>query len=54
MSISPIETSTGIVYRMMLGPFTNRLELNQQRNALRRMGADTRVVKPPATLMNVE
>lgn len=54
MLISPIETANGVFYRMMLGPFTDRLLLNQQRNALRRMGADTRVVKPPATLMTVE
>lgn len=52
--ISPIETQNGVFYRMMLGPFTDRLLLNQQRNALRRMGADTRVVKPPANTLPIE
>ncbi|WP_044411532.1 SPOR domain-containing protein [Thiomicrospira microaerophila] len=54
MLISPIETQNGVFYRMMLGPFTDRLQLNQQRNALRRLGADTRIVKPPAKTLPLE
>ncbi|WFE69314.1 SPOR domain-containing protein [Thiomicrospira sp. R3] len=54
MLISPIDTQNGRFYRMMLGPFTDRLALNQQRNALRRLGADTRVVKAPANTLPLE
>ncbi|UQB42042.1 SPOR domain-containing protein [Thiomicrospira microaerophila] len=54
MLISPIETQNGRFYRMMLGPFTDRLALNQQRNALRRLGADTRVVKAPASTLPLD
>lgn len=45
VEISPIETRNGLFYRIMLGPFNDRLIMNQQRNELRRLGADTRVVR---------
>lgn len=54
MLISPIDTQNGRFYRMMLGPFTDRLVLNKQRNDLRRLGADTRVVKAPANTLALE
>ncbi|SFR55098.1 SPOR domain-containing protein [Thiomicrospira sp. ALE5] len=53
MQIAPIETENGKFYRIVLGPFTDRLELNRHRNALRRLGADTRVVQvAPERLIN--
>lgn len=45
VEIAPIDTQRGRYYRIMLGPFTDRLVMNQQRNELRRLGADTRVVR---------
>ncbi|MBE0493079.1 MAG: SPOR domain-containing protein [Thiomicrospira sp.] len=45
VNIAPIDTQRGRYYRIMLGPFTDRLVMNQQRNELRRLGADTRVVR---------
>ncbi|HEY9017862.1 SPOR domain-containing protein [Thiomicrospira sp.] len=45
VDIAPIDTQRGRYYRIMLGPFTDRLVMNQQRNELRRLGADTRVVR---------
>ncbi|MDY0136132.1 MAG: SPOR domain-containing protein [Thiomicrospira sp.] len=50
VEIAPIESRNGVFYRMMIGPFTDRLELNKARNQIRRLGADTRIVRtPPAT-----
>lgn len=43
--ISPIDTASGRFYRIMAGPYTDRLIMNQVRNNLRRLGADTRVVR---------
>ncbi len=36
-------------YRLRAGPFTNRLEMNKKRNALRRLGVDTMLIRvvPP-------
>ena len=45
VDIAPIDTQRGRYYRIMLGPFTDRLVMNQQRNELRRLGADTRIVR---------
>lgn len=45
VDIAPINTQNGRYYRIMLGPYTDRLIMNQQRNQLRRLGADTRVVR---------
>lgn len=45
VDIAPIDTQRGRYYRIMLGPYTDRLVMNQQRNELRRLGADTRVVR---------
>lgn len=52
MQIAPIETPNGKFYRIVIGPYTDRLKLNQHRNELRRFGADTRVVKiaPQSTI----
>jgi cell division septation protein DedD len=53
MQIAPIETANGKFYRIVIGPYTDRLKLNQHRNELRRFGADTRVVKlAPETVIN--
>lgn len=50
IEIAPIESRNGVFYRMMIGPFSDRLELNKARNQIRRLGADTRIVRtPPAT-----
>jgi len=43
--VSPIDTVDGRYYRIMSGPYTDRLIMNQVRNSLRRLGADTRVVR---------
>jgi cell division septation protein DedD len=43
--ISSTESRNGVVYRLMLGPFTDRIALNQQRNELRRLGADTQLIR---------
>jgi cell division septation protein DedD len=45
VDIAPVETASGTYYRILSGPYTDRLIMNQERNHLRRMGADTRVVK---------
>lgn len=45
VDIAPIDTQRGRYYRIMLGPYTDRLVMNQQRNELRRLGADTRIVR---------
>lgn len=53
MQIAPIETANGKFYRIVIGPYTDRLLLNQHRNELRRFGADTRVVKiAPQAMVN--
>ena len=53
MQIAPIETPNGQFYRVVIGPYTDRLKLNQHRNELRRFGADTRVVKiAPQSMIN--
>lgn len=43
--VSAIDTASGRFYRIMAGPYTDRLIMNQVRNNLRRLGADTRVVR---------
>jgi cell division protein FtsN len=52
MQIAPIETANGKFYRIVIGPYTDRLKLNQHRNELRRFGADTRVVKIAPQVIN--
>ena len=49
LEIAPIETRNGTFYRLMIGPFTDRLELNRVRNQIRRFGADTRVLRIPVS-----
>lgn len=45
LEVSRLETSVRVYYRLRLGPFTNRLEMNKQRNKLRMLGVDTLLVK---------
>lgn len=45
VDIAPVDTAKGTYYRILSGPYNDRLVMNQERNHLRRMGADTRVVK---------
>lgn len=45
VDIAPVETRNGLIYRILSGPYNDRLTLNRERNHLRRMGADTRVIK---------
>jgi len=45
MQIAPIDTENGQFYRIVIGPYSDRLALNKDSNNLRRLGADVRVVK---------
>lgn len=36
-----------VYYRLRIGPYTDRLELNKKRNELRKLGVDTLLVKAP-------
>lgn len=45
LEVSGLETKKGMYYRLRLGPFTNRLKLNKQRNALKALGVDTLPIK---------
>ncbi|MDR9498373.1 MAG: SPOR domain-containing protein [Hydrogenovibrio sp.] len=45
LTVSELTTDQGTYYRLRMGPFTDRLALNKQRNELRRLGVDTLVIK---------
>jgi cell division protein FtsN len=45
--IAKFESPRGIYYRLRMGPYTDRLEMNKKRNELRRLGVDTLLIKMP-------
>lgn len=45
LDVSVFKTSRKIYYRLRVGPFDNRLEMNKKRNELRRLGVDTLLIK---------
>lgn len=45
VEIRASESNRGTYYRIVSGPYTNKLELNQLRNRFHRMGADTQIIK---------
>jgi cell division protein FtsN len=47
IEVSIYQGTKRIYYRLRVGPFTDRLELNKKRNELRRLGVDTLLVKAP-------
>ncbi len=47
LEMSIYHGSKRVYYRLRVGPFTDRLELNKKRNELRRLGVDTLLVKAP-------
>ncbi len=47
LELSALKSGEKVHYRLRIGPFTDRLLLNQQRNKLRKLGVDTLLVKVP-------
>jgi len=47
LELSTYQGTKKLYYRLRVGPFTDRLELNKKRNELRRLGVDTLLVKAP-------
>lgn len=47
LEVSVYQGTKRIYYRLRVGPYTDRLELNKKRNELRRLGVDTLLVKAP-------
>lgn len=45
--IAKFESQKGIYYRLRMGPYRDRLEMNKKRNELRRLGVDTLLIKMP-------
>jgi cell division protein FtsN len=45
LTVSKLTTEHGTYYRLRMGPFDDRLALNKQRNALRRLGVDTLIIR---------
>lgn len=45
LSLSELHKNQRIYYRLKLGPFEDRLEMNKKRNELRRLGVDTLLIK---------
>jgi hypothetical protein len=45
LAISTFKTSLKTYYRLRVGPFDDRLEMNKKRNELRRLGLDTLLIK---------
>ncbi len=47
LELSVYQGTKRVYYRLRVGPYTDRLELNKKRNELRRLGVDTLLVKAP-------
>ncbi|WP_127470020.1 SPOR domain-containing protein [Thiomicrorhabdus aquaedulcis] len=45
--VAKFESSKGVYYRLRMGPYSDRLEMNKKRNELRRLGVDTLLIKIP-------
>jgi len=49
LTVSALTKGSRTYYRLRVGPFTDRLEMNKQRNVLRKLGVDTLLIKAKAT-----
>lgn len=47
VELSPLHSNGRTYYRLRVGPFHDRLEMNRRKNALHRLGVDTLLVKAP-------
>jgi Cell division protein len=47
VELSVLQSGERTYYRLRVGPFHDRLAMNKRRNALRRLGVDTLLVKAP-------
>lgn len=47
VDLSPLHSKGKIYYRLRVGPFHDRLEMNRKRNELRQLGVDTLLVRAP-------
>ena len=45
VKVSPIKHNNRTLYQLSVGPFNDRLVMNAKRNALRRLGVDTQLMK---------
>ena len=52
LTLSKLTTDKGTYFRLRMGPFQDRLELNKQRNVLRRLGVDTLIVRDRSATKN--
>ena len=52
LQMSVYQGSKRVYYRLRVGPFHDRLEMNKRRNELRRLGVDTLLVKAPKPSAN--
>lgn len=49
VELSPLHQSSRTYYRLRVGPYNDRLEMNKKRNELRALGVDTLLIKVPKT-----
>ncbi len=50
VEVSRVQKGQRVYYRLRVGPYDDRLEMNKKRNELRQLGVDTLLVKAPKKL----
>lgn len=51
VEVSKVQKGERVYYRLRVGPYVDRLEMNKKRNELRSLGVDTLLVKAPKNLV---